>query len=186
MVLHVGLISTSTAGTWWRFWQCAGCCTACAATPSLAWLHGYSRVPYPARPAKTEHQPAETSDRFTQIKPQPGLLKFHGSTTGGPCVDDDAASTSATTGRRAARRLRVGLEAGPGTAARLEAGSCGEGFASRLGGRPWNCGPPGGGQLRGGICESFPGQTVFSHQVCAGGSVLFRSRLSKAGLSEST
>ena len=138
MVLHVGLISTSTAGTWWRFWQCAGCCTACAATPPLAWLHGYSRVPYPARPAKTEHQPAETSDRFTQIKPQPGLLKFHGSTTGGPCVDDDAASTSATTGRRAARRLRVGLEAGPGTAARLEAGSCGEGFASLFQGRPYS------------------------------------------------
>ena len=43
--------------------------------------------------------------------------------------------------------------------------------------------PPGGGQLRGGIYVSFPGQTVFSHQVCAGGSVSFCRRLSKAGLS---
>ena len=42
--------------------------------------------------------------------------------------------------RRAAagRDLRVGLEAGPGTAARLEAGSCGEGFASLFQGRPYS------------------------------------------------
>ena len=33
-----------------------------------AWLHGYSRVPYPARPAKMgHHKPAETSGRSTQI-----------------------------------------------------------------------------------------------------------------------
>ena len=163
MVLHVGLISTSTAGTWERLWQCAGRCTACAATPPPAWLHGYSRVPYPARPAKAEHQPAETSGRFTQIKPQPGLLKFHGSTTGGPCVDDDAASTSATTGRRAARRLRVGLKADSRAAVRLEASSCGEGFACIF----W-------------VCAALP------HRVCASGSVFFCRRLSKAGLSEST
>ena len=30
-------------------------------------------------------------------------------------------------------------------------------FASRPEGWPWNRGPPGGGQLRGGICASFPG-----------------------------
>ena len=159
MVLHVGLISTSTAGTWGRLWQCAGRCTACAATPPPAWLHGYSRVPYPARPAKTEHQPAETSGRFTQIKPQPGLLKFHGSTTGGPCVDDDAASTSATTRRGAARRLRVGLKADPGAAARLEAGNC-EGAFARL----------------------FQVCTILPHQACADGSVFFCRQLSKAGL----
>ena len=36
---------------------------------------------------------------------------------------------SSTQGRGAARRLRVGLKAGPGAAARLEAGNCGEVFA---------------------------------------------------------
>ena len=79
-----------------------------------------------------------------------GLLKFYDPTAGGPCVDDDAASTSATTGRRAARRLRVGLEAG----------NCGEGLACL-----------------------FQAHAVFSHQTCADGSVFFRRRLSKAGLS---
>ena len=29
-------------------------------------------------------------------------------------------------------------------------------FASRPEGWPWSCGPPGGGQLRGGICVPFP------------------------------
>ena len=29
-------------------------------------------------------------------------------------------------------------------------------FASRPEGWPWNCGPPGGGQLQGGICVYFP------------------------------
>ena len=42
-------------------------CTTCAATSPPAWLHGHSRAPYPARPAKMgHHQPAETSDRSTQ------------------------------------------------------------------------------------------------------------------------
>ena len=30
-------------------------------------------------------------------------------------------------------------------------------FAGWPEGWPWNCGPPGGGQLQGGICVSFPG-----------------------------
>ena len=60
-------------------------------------------------------------------------------------------------------RLRVGLRAGPGTAARLEAGNCGEVFA-RL--------------FR--VCAILP------HQACADGSVFFRRRLPKAGLSEPT
>ena len=63
-------------------------------------------------------------------------------------------------GGRAAQRLRVGLKAGPGAAARLEAGSCEGGFACL-----------------------FQMCAVFSHQACAGGSVFFRRQLSKAGLS---
>ena len=57
----------------------------------------------------------------------------------------------------------VGLKAGPGTAARLEAGSCEEGFACL-----------------------FQMCVVLSHQACAGGSVFFCRQLSKTGLSEST
>ena len=66
-------------------------------------------------------------------------------------------------GGGAARRLRVGLKAGPGAAARLEAGNCEEVFV-RL----------------------FQMCAVFSHQACADGSIFFRCQLSKAGLSEST
>ena len=58
--------------------------------------------------------------------------------------------------------MRVGLRAGPGTAARLEAGNCGEGLACLFR-----------------VCA------VLSHQVCTDGSVFFCRRLSKAGLSES-
>ena len=66
-------------------------------------------------------------------------------------------------GRRTTRRLRVGLKAGLGTAARLEAGNCGEEFACLFQ-----------------VCA------VLSYQACTGGSVFFRRQLSKAGLSEST
>ena len=74
---------------------------------------------------------------------------------------------SATTLRRRRRRQGGGL---PGVFSPPE-------------GWPWNCGPPGGGQLRGGICVPFPGHAVFSHQACADGSAFFRRRLPKAGLS---
>ena len=80
-----------------------------------------------------------------------------------PTTDNDAVATTPSTGGRAGRRLRVGLKAGPGTAARLEAGNCGEGFVSLFR-----------------VCVVLP------HQACAGGSVFFCRRLSKAGLSEST
>ena len=53
-----------------------------------------------------------------------------------------------TQGGGAAWRLRVGLKTGLGAAARLEAGNCGEGFACL-----------------------FQVQAVFSHQVCADGSI---------------
>ena len=92
-----------------------------------------------------------------------GLLKFPEPTTGDLGVSDDTASASATTGRRAARRLRVSPKAGPGAAARLEAGNCGEGFACLFQ-----------------VCA------ILSHQACADGSVFFRRQLLKAGLSEST
>ena len=59
-----------------------------------------------------------------------------------------------------ARRLRVGLKAGPGTAARLGASNCGEGLACLFQ-----------------VCAVLP------HQACADGSVFFRRQLSKAGLS---
>ena len=68
------------------------------------------------------------------------------------------ASTSG--GGGAAWRLRVDPEAGLGAAARLEAGNCGEGLACL-----------------------FQECAVLPHQACAGGSVFFRRRLSKAGLS---
>ena len=66
-------------------------------------------------------------------------------------------------GGGAARRLRVGLKAGPETAARLEAGNRGEGLACLFR-----------------VCAILP------HQACADGSIFFRCQLSKAGLSEST
>ena len=65
-------------------------------------------------------------------------------------------------GGGAVRRLQVGLEAVPGTAARPEAGNSGEGFA-RL----------------------FQACAVLPHQACAGGSVFSCRRLSKAGLAGS-
>ena len=70
---------------------------------------------------------------------------------------DAAASTS---GGGAAWRLRVGLKAGPGTAACLEAGNRGEAFACL-----------------------FQAHAIFLHQACADGFVFFCRRLPKAGLS---
>ena len=58
--------------------------------------------------------------------------------------------------------LWSGLKAGPGTAARLEAGNCEEGLACLFQ-----------------VCAVLP------HQACADGSVFFCRQLSKAGLSES-
>ena len=81
-------------------------------------------------------------------------------------VSNDAVGVTSHRRRRrggTARRLRVGLKDGPGTAARLKAGSYEERFACL-----------------------FQAHAVFSHQVCAAGSVFFRRRLPKAGLSEST
>ena len=66
----------------------------------------------PKNPTPNSARPAAGSRGSTHPT---GLLKFHGPTTGG--------LASATTGRRAARRLRVGLKADPGAAARLEAGN---------------------------------------------------------------
>ena len=60
----------------------------------------------------------------------------------------------------AARRLRASLKAGLGAATRLEAGNCGEAFACLFQ-----------------VCAVLP------HQACAGGSMFFRRRLPKAGLS---
>ena len=104
---------------------------------------------------------AGTSVRFTQTYASDRLTQIPRSCDEGGMgmapLRDAAASTS---GGWAARRLRVGLKAGPGTAARLEAGNCGEGFAclSR-------------------VCAVLP------HQACADGSVFFCRQPSKAGLS---
>lgn len=72
---------------------------------------------------QTGHQLAETSVRFTQTYASNRFTQI-------PCANDGVRSlgvsddtASATTGRRAARRLRVGLKAGPGTAAHLKAGN---------------------------------------------------------------
>ena len=67
---------------------------------------------------------------------------------------------SSTQGRGAARRLRIGPKTGPGTAARLEVGNCGERFANL-----------------------FQAHAVFSHYACADGSAFFCRRLPRAGLS---
>ena len=72
----------------------------------------------------------------------------------------DIGIAPASTQEGAARRLRVGLKTGPGTAARLEAGNCGEVFACLFQ-----------------VCAVLP------HQACADGSVFFCRRLPKAGLS---
>ena len=69
----------------------------------------------------------------------------------------DAADAGGT-----AQRLRVGLKAGPGTAARPEAGN-----------------------RKGVFASLFQVCAVLLHQVCADGSVFFCRRLSRAGLSES-
>ena len=61
-------------------------------------------------------------------------------------------------------------------------GSC-PAFASRPEGQPWNCGPPGGGQPRGGICESFPGMCRTAASGLHWWLCFFRRQLSKAGLS---
>ena len=81
-----------------------------------------------------------------------------------PAENNDASvAITSTHGGGAARRLRVGLKAGPKTAACLEAGNRGEAFACL-----------------------FQAHAIFLHQACADGSVFFCRRLSKAGLSEST
>ena len=70
------------------------------------------------------------------------------------------AALALTQGGETTQRLRVGLKAGPGAAAHLEAGNCGEGFACLFR-----------------VCVVLP------HRACADGSVFFRRRLPKAGLS---
>ena len=67
-----------------------------------------------------------------------------------PTTPSTSRHSGADAGGGAARRLRVGPKAGPGAAARPEAGNCGEGFACL-----------------------FQAYAVFSHQVCTGGSVFF-------------
>ena len=77
-------------------------------------------------------------------------------------VSNDAVGVTSHRRRRrggTARRLRAGLKAGPGAAARLEAGNREEGFACLFQ-----------------VC------IVLSHQACADGSVFFRRQLPKAGL----
>ena len=107
---------------------------------------------------QSDHAPAEASgwlaqtyapSRFTWIP------RFND--VGWPGVGDGDAAMSVG---GAARRLRVGLKTGPGAAARLEAGNCGEGFACL-----------------------FQACAVLPHQACADGSVFFCRQLSKAGLS---
>ena len=115
---------------------------------------GTTTVPSQHPPVGTSaygRQPAETSDRFTQIKPVPflrrgALRQRHDGVDvmGGHCM------------------LWSGLKAGPGAAARLEAGNCEEGLACLFQ-----------------VCAVLP------HQACADGSVFFCRQLSKAGLSES-
>ena len=65
-----------------------------------------------------------------------------------PAADNDAGIAAARGGGGAAWRLRVSLKAGPGAAARPEAGNCEEGFACLFQ-----------------VCA------VLSHQACTGGSV---------------
>ena len=104
---------------------------------------------------------AETSVRFTQACASNRLTRIPRSNDVGWSGVGGDASTSG--GGGAAWRLRVDPEAGPGAAARLEAGNCGEGLACL-----------------------FQECAVLPHQACAGGSVFFRRRLSKAGLHEPT
>ena len=121
------------------------------ANQAPAGLHKFPASPAGAVPhVQTKHQPVETSGRFTRIHASNRSAQIPRANDGGPRVGGDTASASATTGRRTARRLRVGLKAGPGTAARLEVGNCGEGFACL-----------------------FQMCVVLSHQVCADGSVFF-------------
>ena len=92
------------------------------------------------------------------------IITYHHVITHPPPVGADNADITSrrdtvNAGGGAARRLRAGPKAGPGTAVRLEAGSCREGFACLFQ-----------------VCAALP------HQACTDGSVFFRRRLSKAGL----
>ncbi len=107
---------------------------------------------------QSDHAPAEASGWLAQTyAPSRFTWIPRSNDVGWPGVGDGDAAMS---GGGAARRLRVGLKAGPGAAARLEAGSCERGFACIF----WVC-------------------AVLPHQACTGGSVFFCRRLSKAGLS---
>ena len=62
-------------------------------------------------------------------------------------------------GGRTARRLRVGLKAGPGAAARLEAGNCEEGFACLFQGIPYS-------RIRPALTVPYFSAASCSRQVC--------------------
>ena len=55
-------------------------------------------------------------------------------------------------------------------------------FASRSEGWPWSCGPPGGGQLRGGICVPFPSVCRTAASGLRWRFCVFRRQSLKAGL----
>ena len=74
-------------------------------------------------------------------------------------ASNDAVGHAATPLMQREAALHAGLKAGPGTAARLEAGNREEGFAC-----------------------FFQVCAVLSHQICTDGSVFFHRQLSKAGL----